>query len=166
MLGPIGAPRVRRAVAVGFEDFLDRVITPQAARRGLTFFLLHAGDINPRGTGNTDAPVEPPIGTPLQSVGKGVAAGGRRAEAIEDDLGRTRRLIAIHRNEEQVRGAQRPHAAEATLDTGEHLHVFRDDRTFIELPVVVGILKDDNPIAELQVEAFLAVGIRVVLRNP
>ena len=111
VLGPVGAPRVSRTVAVGLEDFLDRVITPQAARRGLTLLLLHARDINPRGTGNTDATVEPPIGTPLESVGKGVAAGGRRAEAIEDDLGRTRGLIAIHRNKEQVRWAHRPDAA-------------------------------------------------------
>ena len=95
-----------------------------------------------------------------------MATRGGRAKSIEDDFRWARGLITRHRNEEQVRRAQRPHAAEAALNTGEHLHVFRNDGAFIELPVVVSIFEDDNPIAELEVEAFLAVGIRIVLGDP
>ena len=166
ILGPVGAPRVSRAMAVGLEDFLHRVITPQTARSGLTLRLLHAGDIDPRGTRDTHATVEPTVRAPLKSVRKGMATRGGRAKSIEDDFRWARGLITSHRNEEQVRRAQRPHAAEAALDTGEHLHVFRNDGAFIELPVAVSIFEDDNPVAELEVEAFLAVGISIVLGDP
>ena len=100
ILGPIGTPGVRRAMAVGLEDFLHRVITPEAARGGLTLVLRHTGDINPRGTGNTDAAVEPTVRAPLQSVRKGMATRGGRAKSIEDDFRWARGLITSHRNEE------------------------------------------------------------------
>ena len=166
ILGPVGAPRVGRAVAVRLEDFLHRVITPQAARCGLTLILRHAGDIDPRSARDADASIQPTIRTPLQSVRKGMATRGGRAKSIEDDFRWARGLIASHRNEEQVRRTQRPHAAQTALDTGEHLHVFRNDGAFIELPVAVSIFEDDNPVAELEVEAFLAVGISIVLGDP
>ena len=47
VLGPIGAPGVGRAVAVGFEDLGHRMIAPETAGGGLTLLLGHARDVDP-----------------------------------------------------------------------------------------------------------------------
>ena len=166
VLGPIGAPRVRRAVAIRLEDLRHRVVTPEPARGRLTLLLRDARHIDPRGAGDAHASVEPTVRTPLESVGERMAAGGRRAETIEHHLGRARGLVTVHRDEEQVRRAHRPHPAETALDAREHLHVVGEHRALIELPVVIGVLEDHDAILQLQVEAFLAVRVGVVLRHP
>ena len=99
VLGPIGAPRVRRAVAIRLEDLRHRVVTPEPARGRLTLLLRDARHIDPRGAGDTHASVEPTVRTPLESVGERMAAGGRRAETIEHHLGRARGFVAVHRDE-------------------------------------------------------------------
>jgi hypothetical protein len=53
-------------------------------------------------------------------------------------------------------------APEAALDAGEHLEIIGEYRASIETPVVVGVLEEDNAIAELEVEALLVVGVGVV----
>ena len=95
-----------------------------------------------------------------------MSAGGRRAETIEYHLRRARGLVAVHRDEEQVRRAHRPHPAEPTLDAREHLHVVGEDRTPIELPVVVRVLENHDAVLEFQVEPLLAIGISIVLGYP
>ena len=95
-----------------------------------------------------------------------MAAGGGGAEAVEDDLRRTGGLVTIHRDEDQVRRADGPDATEAALDAREHLDLVREDGTLIELPVVVGVLEDDDPVAEVEVETLLAVGVGIVLGDP
>ena len=65
-----------------------------------------------------------------------------------------------------MRWAHRVDAAEAALDAGEHLEIIGEYRALIETPVVVGVLEDDDAIAELEVEALLVVGVGVVLRDP
>ena len=166
ILGPIGAPGVGGTVAIRLEDLRHRVIAPEAAGGGLALFLGHARDVDPRGARDTDAAIEPPIRAPFESVGEGVTAGSRGAEAVEHDLGRTGGLIAVHRDEDQVRRADGPDATEAALDAGEHLDLVREDGPLIELPVVVGVLEDDDPVAEVEVEALLAVGVGIVLGDP
>ena len=166
VLGPVGAPRVGRAVAIRLEDLRHRVIAPQSAGGGLTLLLGHARDVDPRGARDAHAPVEPAIGTPLESVGEGMTAGGGGAEAVEDDLRGTGGLVAVHRDEDQVRRAHRPDAAEAALDAGEHLDLVREDGAFVELPVVVGVLEDQDAVAQVEVEALFAVGIGIVLGDP
>ena len=166
ILGPVGAPRVGGAVAIRLEDLRHRMITPETAGGGLTLLLGHARDVDPRGARNSDASVEPAIRTPLESIGEGVAAGGGGAEAVEDDLRGTGGLVAFHGDEDQVRRAHRPDAAEAALDAGEHLDLVREDGAFVELPVVVGVLEDQDAVAQVEVEALLAVGIGIVLGDP
>ena len=166
VLGPVGAPGIRGPVAIGLEDLLHGMVTPEATRGGLSLVLLDARDVDPRGAGNADASVEPTVGPPLQAVREGMPAGGGGAESVEDDLRRTGRLIAVRRDEEQVRRTHRPHAAQATFDAGEHLQVVREDGPLVEDAVMVGVLENRDAVAELQVEAFLAVGVGVVLRDP
>ena len=57
-------------------------------------------------------------------------------------------------------------APEAALDAGEHLEIIGEYRASIETPVVVGVLEDNDAIAELEVEALLVVRVSVVLRDP
>ena len=166
VLGPIGAPRIGGAVAVRLEDLRHRVIAPEAAGGGLALFLGHARDIDPRGARDADAAIEPAIGTPLEPIGESMPTGGGGAEAIEDDLGGAGGLIAVHGDEEEIRRAQRIHAAEAALDAGEHLDLVREDGPLIEFAVMVGILEDDDPVAQAEVEALLAVRVGIVLGNP
>ena len=79
---------------------------------------------------------------------------------------RTGGLVALHGDEEEIRRAHRIHAAEAALDAGKHLHLVGEDGTLIEFAVVVGVLKDEDAVAQVQVIAFLAVGVSVVLGDP
>ena len=65
-----------------------------------------------------------------------------------------------------MRRAHRPHPAEAALDAREHLHVVGEHRALIKLTVVVRVLEDHDAVLQLQVEAFLAVRVGVVLRHP
>ena len=146
VLSPIGTPRVGGAVAVRLKDLGDRVITPEAAGGGLALFLGHARHVDPRGARDADAAVEPTIGTPLESVGEGVTARRSGAETVEHDLGRTGGLVAVHRNEEKVGRAHCIHAAEATLDAGEHLHLVGEDGALVEFAVVVAVLEDDDAV--------------------
>ena len=95
-----------------------------------------------------------------------MAAGRGSAEAIEHDLGRTGGLVSVHRDEEKVGRAHRIHAAEAALDAGEHLHLVGEDGALVEFAVVVAVLEDDDTVAQVQVEAFLAVGVGIVLGDP
>ena len=166
VLGPIGTPRIGGAVAIGLEDLRHRVITPEAAGGGLALFLGHAWHVDPRSTRDADAAVEPAIRTPLESISEGVAAGGGGTETVEHDLGGAGGLIAVHGDEEEIRRAQRIHAAEAALDAGEHLDLVREDGPLIEFAVMVGILEDDDPVAQAEVEALLAVRVGIVLGNP
>ena len=166
VLGPIGAPRVGGAVTIRLEDLRHRVIAPKTAGGGLTLFLGHARDIDPRGARDADAAIEPAVRAPLESVGESVATRGGGAETIKDDLRRTGGLVAVHRDEHQVRRADGPDAAEAALDAGQHLDLVREDSPLVELPVVVGVLEDDDPVAEVQVVALLAVGVGIVLGDP
>ena len=166
VLGPIRAPRVGGAVAIRLEDLRHRVIAPETAGGGLALLLGHAGHVDPRGAGDADAAVEPAIGTPLESVGESMTTRRGGAETVQHDLGRTGGLVAIHRDEDQVRWADGPDAPEAALDAREHLDLVREDGPLVELPVVVGVLKDDDPVAQAEVEALLAVGIGVVLGDP
>ena len=166
VLGPIGTPRVGGAVAIGLEDLGDGVIAPKTAGGGLALFLRHARDIDPRGARDADAAVEPAIRTPLESVSEGVAAGGGGTETVEHDLGGTGGLVAVHGDEEEIGRAQRIHAAEAALDAGEHLDLVREDGPLIEFAVMVSILEDDDPVAQAEVEALLAVRVGIVLGNP
>ena len=166
VLGPIGAPRVGGAMAIRLEDLRHRVIAPKTAGGGLALLLGHARDVDPRGTGDTDAAVEPAVRAPLESVGEGVTTGGSGAEAIKDDLRRAGRLVAVHRDEDQVRRADGPDAAEAALDAGEHLDLVREHGPLVELPVMVSVLEDDDPVSEVEIEALLAVGVRIVLGDP
>ena len=166
VLGPIGAPRVGGAVAIRLEDLGHRVIAPEAASGGQTLFLGYARDVDPRGTRDADATVEPAIRTPLESVGESVTARCGGAETIEHDLGRTGGLVAVHGDEEKVRRAHCIHAAEAALDAGEHLDLIGKDGALVEFAVVVTVLENENAVTQVQVVALLAVGVGVVLRDP
>ena len=95
-----------------------------------------------------------------------MAARGGGAKSIEHDLRRTGGLVALHGDEEEIRRAHRIHTAEAALDAGKHLHLVGEDGTLIEFAVVVGVLKDEDAVAQVQVIAFLAVGVSVVLGDP
>ena len=91
---------------------------------------------------------------------------GGGAETVEDDLRRAGGLIAVHGDEDQVRRADGPDATEATLDAREHLNLVREDGPLIELPVMVGVLEDQDPVAQVEVEPLLAVGVSIVLGDP
>ena len=95
-----------------------------------------------------------------------MTARGGSTETVQHDLRRAGGLVADHRDEDQVRRAHGPDAAEAALDAREHLDLVREHGSLIELPVVVGVLEDDDPVAEVEVEALLAVGVGVVLGDP
>ena len=166
VLRPVGAPRVGGAMAIRLEDLGHRVITPEPAGGGLTLLLLDARYVDPRGARDAHAAVEPTIRAPLQPVGERVTAGGRRAETIEHHLRRARGLVAVHRDEQQVGRAHRPHPAETALDARQHLHLVGEDGAPVELPVVVRVLEDHDAVLQLQVEAFLAVRIGIVLSYP
>ena len=153
-------------MAIRLENLGHRMITPEPAGGGLTLLLRDARHVDPRGARDAHAAVEPTIRAPLQPVGERMSAGGRRAETIEYHLRRARGLVAVHRDEEQVRRAHRPHPAEPTLDAREHLHVVGEDRTPIELPVVVRVLENHDAVLEFQVEPLLAIGISIVLGYP
>ena len=153
-------------MAIRLEDLRHRVIAPETAGGGLTLFLGHARDVDPRGARDADAAIQPAVRSPLESVGESMTARRGGAETIEHDLGGTGGLVTVHRDEDQVRRADGPDAAEAALDAGEHLDLVREHGTLVELPVVVGVLEDDDPVAEVEVKALLAVGVRIVLGDP
>ena len=166
VLVPVHAPGVRGAVAVGFVDLPRGVVAPDAASGGLALVLGRAGHVHPARAADADASVKPAVRPPFQAVGEGVATGGGGAEAVKDDLRRAARLVVLRGNPEQVRRAEGIHAAEAALDAGEHLQVVAEDGALVEVAGVLRVLEDENAVAQLQVEALLAIGVGVVLGDP
>ena len=125
-----------------------------------------AGHVRPTRAADADATVEPAVRPPLETVGKGVAAGGLGAKTVDEDLRWAAGFVAVGGNEQEMRWAHCVDAAEAALDAGEHLEIVGEYRASIETPVVVGVLEDNDAIAELEVEALLVVRVSVVLRDP
>ena len=93
--------------------------------------------------------------------------GGDR-EAVEHDLGRTvGDVVAVAVGDEQQLGrAEQPDAAEPELDAAEPLDVVGEDRPPVEPAVAVGVLEDQDAVAEAEVELLGAVGVGVVLGDP
>ena len=142
------------------------MIAPDAAGGGGALGLRHARNIRPTRAADTDAAVEPAVGAPLETIGEGVAAGGLGTKTIEEDLRRTAGFVAFGGDKKEMRRAHRVDAAEAALDAGEHLEILGEDGALIETTVVVGVLEDDDAVAELEIETLFAVGVSVVLRDP
>ena len=82
-----------------------------------------------------------------------IVLGGDR-EPVEHDLGRAvGHVVAVAvGDEQQLRRAEQPDAAEAELDAGEPLHVVGEDRAPVEPAVAVGVLEDQDAVAKAEVE--------------
>ena len=89
-------------------------------------------------------------------------------EAVEHDLGRAvGHVVAVAVGDEQeLRRAHQPDAAEAELDAREHLDVVGEDGALVEPAVAVGVLEDQDAVAEAEVELRGQLGVGVVLRDP
>ena len=69
-------------------------------------------------------------------------------------------------DEEQLGRAHEPDAAAADLDAGEHLHLVGEDGALVGFAVVVGVLEDEDAVAEAQSEADFARPVGVVFGDP
>ena len=99
------------------------------------------------------AAVEPAVRPPGERV-EDVVLGVLDVPAVEHDLGRAGRLVAVvDRDEEQVRRRAEPDAAEAELDAGEVHAVVEEDGLLVERAVAVGVFEDDDAVAALAVLA-------------
>ena len=114
------------------------------------------------------AAVEPAVGSETQAVGKVVIARAGHVEAVKDRFGRSvRNIIAVPvRQEEQSGWADRPEAAVANLDAGEHLQRLGEDFAVIKLSVTVGVAEDQHAVPQRKIEPAAGFGVGVILGYP
>ena len=157
--GPVVAPGIGRPVGQHLEPLADRVIAPEPAAHGHAERCGRARDADLAGRGGPATAVEPAIGPPSQAVGERVVVLDGDPEPVEHDLGGTvGHVVAVAVGDEQQPGrAEQPDAAEAELDAAEALDVVGEDRAPVGPAVAVGVLEDQDPIAEPQVEPIGAV---------
>src|SRR5262249_26766099 len=104
--------------------------------------------------------IEPAVRAPRQPVDDVVSDAAHRP-AIQHDL----RLAIGHvvaipvGNEQQVRGTEDPHAAEADRDAGQVLPLVPENGALVEAADVVAVLEDDYTIPVLRVPRLPGVGI-------
>ena len=165
---PVESPGVGGAVAEDFEGFAGGVEAPDAALDGDAHFFGGAGGADESGAGSAAASVEPAVGTPAEAVGEVMVVAVGDGEAIEDDLGLGVGdvvLVGIG-DEEELGRAHEVDAIFCELDGGEHLEVIGEDLAGVGLAVVVGIVEDDEAVAEGEVESFSFFGVGEVFGNP
>ena len=167
VLVPVHAPGIGGAVGDRLEDFADGMIAPDAAVHFRAFGFGRAGFADGGGAGDAVAGVEPAVGAPLEAVGD-VVADAVGLEAVEEDDGfAVGHVVAVAvGEEEEIRRAEREDAAEAEFDAGEKLRAVPEDGAFVEAAVVVGVLENDDAVADGAVEADLGFGVGVVLGDP
>ena len=116
----------------------------------------------------TTTPVEPAIRPPTQPIGKVVIIALRHREPIENDLGLAVGNIVLVRigNEQQLGRTHQPDTTPPHLDTGQHLDLVGENLSGIGFPVAILIMKNENSIAQGEVETLCPLRVGVVLRNP
>ena len=126
-----------------------------------------AGRTDERGGEDAVASVEPAVRSPAQAV-HDVVADGAGVPSVEQDFGcGVGDVVAVFvGDEEQIRRARRPHAAEAEFDGSEAFRLVPEDGALVETPVVIHVFQDHDAVAELRVVIHFALRIRVALRNP
>ena len=125
----------------------------------------HTGFTRARGAA---ASVEPAVRTESQAVGKGVVHIGRASEAVEHNFRRAvRHIVTIAvGNETQLRRAHRPHAPVPDLDAGQHLQLVSEHLARVEPAVAVLVFKNQDAIAQIEIELPAGLRVSVVLRDP
>ena len=165
---PIVSPGIGGAVGEDFEGLAVGMKTPDASfdRNALGFGRPGNADI--AGAGTAAASVKPTIGAPAEAVGKVVVVVLGDGKAIEDDFGFAIGnivLIAVG-DEEELWRAHGPNPTASQFDTGEHLQLVGEDLAGVGLSVVVFVVKNDNAIAQFEIEAPPSLGIGVVFGDP
>ena len=167
-LVPVEAPGVGRALHHHLHDLPFRVIPPDAPGHQQALVRRSAGHPDVRRAGDAHPAPEPAVRPPAQAVGEGVPAARGRVEAVEQHL----RFPIGHAiavtvgNEEQLRRAQRKHAAATNLDAGENFPLVPEDGAFVEVAVVVRILKQHDAVVQVRRETGLLVGVGIILGHP
>ena len=165
---PVVAPGIRGALAHGFDDVAGGMIAPDAAVHPHTLGFRRAGPADTRGVGNADAAPKPAIRPPAEAVGEGVVVAAGDVKPIEQHLGFAvgNIVVIVIGDEQQARWAQQKHAAQANLDAGENLCLIIEHRAFIEMAVMVCVLKDQHAIRQVSVVSHFRLGVSVVLGDP
>ena len=166
----VEAPRVAGAVGDDLEDVPRRVIAPDAGVNLLSLVVRVAGLADVRVREDAVAAVQPAVRPPDEAVERLV--GVLPAPAIEEDLRFTGLVgLLVVRDEEQVGGGPDPHPAEADLDAAGQVQPLEEDGPLVVFAVAVGVLEDDDLVAEFTVGDHRA-GVRVpprvgvCLKNP
>ena len=168
VLVPIVSPRVGGAAAHSLHHLALRVIAPDRSAHRDASFRRRARHADFTWTRRAAATVEPAVRTKTQPIGKGVVHVRRTGEAVEHNLGRAvRHIVTIAvGNEKQLRRTHQPHAPVSDLDAGEHLHFVGKNFARVESAGAILVFKDENAIAQVQVELLRALGVGVVLGDP
>ena len=165
---PIVSPGIGRAVGEDFEGLAVGMKTPDASLDRNALGFGRPGNADIAGAGSSAAAVKPAIGAPAEAVGKVVVVVLGDGEAIEDDFGFSiGDVVAIAiGNEEELGRAHGPNSAASQFDAGEHLQLVGEDLAGVGLSVVVFVVKNDNAIAQFEIEALASLGIGVVFGDP
>src|SRR5262245_26927013 len=165
---PVMAPRIRGAATERFHDLALRMVTPHRPAHRDALFGGRARRAEFARTRRAAAPVEPAVRTKPQPVGEIVVVLRWDGESVEDDFGcAVRHIITVAvRNEQDLWGAHRPHAAMAHFNAGEHLHFVGENLARIEMAIAVLVFEDEDKITQVEDEFLGAFGVSVVLSQP
>ena len=164
---PVHAPCIRAAVADDFELVASRMEPPDAAIDLRPLIGSRSRRTNWRGRENPVSTIKPAIGSPPQAVDDVVPHSGI-VPAVEHDDGFAVRLVVsvFVRDEQQVGRVEHPDSAVTDLDTGEPTSLVPENRSLVELTVVIFIFEDDDPVTKPIVEVALPLGVRIILGDP
>ena len=168
VLVPIVPPGVGGAAAQCLHHLAPRVVTPdRAAHRNASFRgrARHADFTRTRGAA---AAVEPAVGAETQAVGEVVVILRRNGETVENDFGRAvRHIVTVSVGDKKhLRRTHDPHAAASDLDARKHLHLVGENLARVESAVAILVFKDEDAIAQVEVELLCPLGVGVVLGDP
>ena len=99
---------------------------------------------------NALAPIEPPVGSELESIGD-VVPNDRVLEAVQQDLRLTvRNIVPIAvRDKQQLRRAKRVDSAESDRNTGQLFSAIPKNGARVEVPVMISVFQNNNAIGEV-----------------
>ena len=164
---PVVAPRIRAAIQHDLKFSRAGVIAENAAVHPRAILSRSAGRADGRGVRDAVASVEPAIRPPAKAV-HDVVADGLEIKPVEQHLRRAIGLVVaiFVRDENQIRRAQRIHAAIAEFDARESHALIPENRPLVEMPVIVRVLEDHDAVAQTRIPARGILGVSVALRDP
>jgi hypothetical protein len=164
---PVEAPGVRRAFADDLEHLLRDVVAPDAAVEEDSLRVGGAGLADLRLALDALVAVEPAVRPPLEAVDDAVADLAVVPAVEHGDGVAVRNVVAVRVGDEDHAGRRAaPDAAVSGEDAGEILGAVPEDLSLVENAVAVGVLEDEDPVADRRLPRTAGALVRVAFGDP